>query len=811
MKQGVFVVRYHRFHLQEPNQFLLKGQWPAGAEALVMLDGKELESKKETWKRVSFAERAAGSENEGVENIRMTVFLPEKLVGGKLKIYAVKNDGRMLWYSASVKEMQKEQGRPQYRLDEVELDAAKSVCRLRGWAVWKSPINMYVQNKAGERMECTITRNARPDVEKLYEECTLCEEAGFTVEIPNGKDNSAILVMEADGVKTFCELPMQKTQIFLNKTARYYKKGIRYMQNYGVRALGEKVIRKVMPKDRDFSYTKWMQQRLPDKETVENQRKHVFAYNPTISIVIPLYNTPLNYLEEVIESIREQTYPKWELCLADGSDNETVQNFIREKYAQETRIVYEKLKDNKGISENTNAALELATGEYIMLSDHDDVVVQGALFEIVSALNREVRPDIIYTDEDKVNMNGKHYFEPHFKPDFNWYMLRSNNYICHIFVVNKEIIDRVGAFRSEFDGAQDYDFILRCCEATDKICHIPKALYHWRCHPNSTAGNPESKRYAFEAGKRALEAHYKRLGIEAEVESTANPGRYRTKMKVQGMPKISIIIPNKDHTEDLELCLSSIAEKSTYQNYEILVVENNSTEEKTFAYYREAEKTYENLRVLTWKDEFNYAAINNFAAREAAGEYLLFLNNDVEVITPEWMEEMLGFCQQPDVGIVGAQLYYPDDTIQHAGVIVGLAGIANHIFCGMPREQLGYFARAKTTQNLSAVTAACILVKRSAFEEVEGFDEAFKVAFNDIDLCMKMTSKGYGVVYHPYAELYHYESKSRGAEDTAEKQKRFQGESDRFESKWAWIMEEGDPYYNKNLSIKSLQCTLRED
>ena len=378
-------------------------------------------------------------------------------------------------------------------------------------------------------------------------------------------------------------------------------------------------------------------------------------------------------------------------------------------------------------------------------------------------------------------------------------------------LLQKALVNQVGGLRPEFDGSQDYDFILRCCEQAKQVIHIPKVLYHWRCHMNSVAANPESKAYAYEAGCRAIQEHYRRVGIEAEVEMTKHPGWYRSHVKIQGEPLVSIIIPNKDHIDDLEKCLSSVYEKSTWKNYEILIVENNSEEQETFEYYKNLSWRYPKARVLTWKEGFNYAAINNFAVKEAKGSYLLFLNNDVEVISPGWIEEMLMICQQQDVAIVGAKLYYPDNLIQHAGVVLGMGGIAGHIMCMASCEDKGYFGRAVNVQEISAVTAACMLMKAEDFQAVGGFDEEFVVAFNDIDLCMKARAAGKKVVFTPYAELYHYESKSRGMEDTPEKQFRFEKETKRFEEKWGDEMAKGDPYYNPNLSLKEADCSLRED
>jgi len=582
--------------------------------------------------------------------------------------------------------------------------------------------------------------------------------------------------------------------------------GPKYFSPYEMGLFGES--RKLRKEDQRFGGWRLAMQ-LTETER-KAQREHRFDKNPLISIVIPLYQTPPQYLRAMLDSILSQTYGNFEICLADGSgEDDSVGAQVRKEYGTEARIQYKKLKQNGGISENTNEALAMAHGEYVMLGDHDDLLEDHALYEIVKVINEHSDADVIYTDEDKVDAQGQHYFEPHFKPDFNLYMLRTSNYICHIFVVKRHIAEDVGGFRREYDGAQDYDFILRCCERAEGIYHIPKILYHWRTHEASTASNPESKLYAWEAGRRALAEHYHRIGVDADVTLAELFGRYRTRWKIQGMPLVSILIPNKDHSEDLTTCVRSLCQKSSYQNYEILIVENNSEEPKTFACYKKLQEEFPCVRVITWENAFHYSKINNFAAQEADGEYLLLLNNDTEVIEPHWIEEMLGICQQKEVGAVGAKLFYPDGTIQHAGVILGLGGVAGHVFAGMDGNQCGYVARANTTQNLSAVTAACMMTKRSVFEEVGGLDEKLTVALNDVDYCMKVVQTGRLVVYTPYAQLYHNESVTRGLEDSPEKRERFAQEQRLFEQKWGEQIKEGDPYYNINLSRVSGQCSFR--
>ena len=416
--------------------------------------------------------------------------------------------------------------------------------------------------------------------------------------------------------------------------------------------------------------------------------------------------------------------------------------------------------------------------------------------------------DVIYTDEDKVTTDLSEHFQPHLKPDFNLDLLRSNNYICHFLVVRRSVVQKAGGFRREFDGAQDYDFIFRCVEQAREVIHVPEILYHWRTHKSSTADNPASKMYAFEAGKRAIEGNLERTGTPGTVEHTPDFGFYRVKYPVQGEPLVSIIIPNREEKETLQACVESIFEKTVYKNYEIIIVENNSSSDEIFRYYRKLSED-PRIHLLRWKKEFNYSAINNFGVRHAKGDYLLFLNNDVKVIDPDWLSEMLGVCQRQEVGAVGAKLIYPDNTIQHAGCVVGMGGIAGHMFVNMPAERTGYLHKASLLQDMSCVTAACMMMKKNVFLEAGGFTEELAVAFNDVDLCLKVRSHGHLIVYDPYVKLYHYESKSRGAEDSEEKVRRFQSEIEYIRSHWIDILKNGDPYYNKNLSLSKWNYSLK--
>ena len=571
-------------------------------------------------------------------------------------------------------------------------------------------------------------------------------------------------------------------------------------------------------------YGGWIKYNEPSEEELKKQSKVKFKNAPKISVIVPMYNTPETFFKDLVDCMIDQTYSNWELCLADGSKE---QNEALKKYwEKDERIKYKFLNENKGIAGNTNAAIEMATGDYIALLDHDDVLAKYALYEMVYAINKYPEAEFLYSDEDKVDEHGNRY-DAYFKTDFAPDSLRSQNYICHFSVFRKDLMDKLEGFRPDYDGAQDYDIFLRMSEIAEhkNIIHIPKILYHWRVHSESTAKlNSNAKNYAFEAGKKAIGDHLKRIGLEGEVTEGCIDGFYRVDYKVKGNPKVSILIPNKDGKDILKVCIDSILEKTTYDNYEIIVIENNSTSTEIYDYYKEIIKN-KKIRVVNYntgkeikkasecsleftnsnrievKPGFNYSAIINFGARNAKGEYSIQLNNDTELITPNWLEIMIGYIQREDVGAVGVKLYFPDETIQHAGITVGIGGIAGNRFKSIPKDGHGYFAKESMVENLSAVTGACLMTKTKVYEEVDWMDETLAEPFNDVDFCLKIREKGYLVVFNPYVEFWHYESKSRGQEDSPEKIKRFQGEISRFEEKWGDILNSGDPYYNINLSL----------
>ena len=561
-------------------------------------------------------------------------------------------------------------------------------------------------------------------------------------------------------------------------------------------------------------------QSFPDEERRREESQAHFASMIKISILTPLYNTPEKYLREMIESVQAQTYPNWELCLADGSDTDhAAVGLIAREYAEnDDRIIYRHLPENKGISGNTNACLTLAEGDYIALLDHDDVLHPSALYAYVKEIN-ETGADYLYCDEatfkgDDINRM----ITMHFKPDYAIDNLRANNYICHFSMFRRSLLEGTELFRPQYDGSQDHDMILRLTDRADKIVHVPRLLYYWRSHAGSTASNIEAKHYAIEAARGSVADHLRRHGFEHfQITSTrAFETIFKISYEILGEPMISIIIPNCDHAKDLKRLVDSIYTRSTWDNYEIIVVENGSREKETARLYESFDDgpMRERVRVLDFHREenepFNFSAVINFGVRQARGQYVLLLNNDTEVITINWMEEMLMYAQRPDVGAVGAKLYFPDRRIQHAGVVLGLGAhrTAGHIHYKQAGQNLGYMGRLCYAQDMSAVTAACLMVERRKYDEAGGFDEHLAVSLNDVDFCLKLRQKGYLNVFTPFAELTHYESLSRGEDLTGENARRYDRECELFRERWHDVLEAGDPYYNPNFSLDRSDFSL---
>ena len=534
---------------------------------------------------------------------------------------------------------------------------------------------------------------------------------------------------------------------------------------------------------------------LPAESALRRQRAEQHPEWPCISICVPLYNTPKPFFTEMVQSVLAQTCANWQLCLADASDSDVAGDWV--KAIADARIVYTKV-ENKGISANTNAAASLAKGAYLALLDHDDVLAPNAVYEMAKAAH-ETQSDFLYSDEALFANDITRAMVGHFKPDFAPDYLLCCNYICHFAAFRRELFWRVGALNPDMDGSQDHDLFLRLSNVAAPV-HIPKVLYYWRVHSQSTSGGTAAKPYVAAAAKAAINAHLARIGAKGHAEDGLFPSTYRVVYDVPSEPLVSILIPNKDHIAELATALSSIRDKTRYQNYEILIIENNSENSETFAFYDKAVQEDARRRVLRYEGGFNFSKINNFAASEAKGEYLLLLNNDVEVINAEWLTELVAEGMQPGVGIVGAKLLYPDGSLQHAGVITGLGGFAGHSHKYARGDAGGYMFRIGTVQNFSAVTAACLLTPKAVYQEVNGLDEEFAVAFNDVDFCLRVLNQGYRVIYTPYATLYHHESKSRGLDTSGAAKARFDAERARLFARYGKSLVH-DRFYSPNLTL----------
>ena len=550
---------------------------------------------------------------------------------------------------------------------------------------------------------------------------------------------------------------------------------------------------------------------IPLKRELKAQRAENLQ-GPCISIVVPLYNTPARYFKQMTGSVRKQTYTNWQLVMMDASDAAHAE--VSAKAAalaqKDARFVYRKI-ENGGIAANTTKGFAVATGAYQTLLDHDDVIYPNALYDVVRSI-QSTGADFLYSDEIVLSDDFKQLGGYHFKPDFAPDYLRGVNYITHLAVFSRKLLDAAGAYESpEYDGAQDHDLILRLTEKATKIHHIKKSLYVWRAAAGSTAQTMDAKPYAIAAGERAINAHLQRVGLQGEARAIPGaPGAFQLHYELTGHPRITVMIPNKDHTDDLDRCLTSLYKNAGYDNFEVLVIENNSTDPETKRYYAQIPQKFADCRVVRYQGGFNFSAINNFGAQFANGEHLLLLNNDIEITSKDFLRELLSYSQRPDVGAVGAKLIYPDNEIQHAGVIMGINGSAGHSHKGHPADAVGDMYRLVTTQDFMAVTGACLMTKTALYREMGGLDEEkFAVAYNDVDYCLKLWKKGLLNVYTPLAQAIHYESRSRGLDTLSENAKRYEREKANFYEKYQPYIDNYDPYYNPHFTNKVENFSLR--
>ena len=704
--------------------------------------------------------------------------------------------------------------------DSIYRDKTTNNLTITGWALdtitKESPT--FTINNENQVSAYNIQRVLREDVNQIYQ-TEPAIEAGFVVTLEGIKQKKVLpFNFQSSAHVVTVDFPLNKKYPVIpgteDKVTRLWikaKKGFKYMAKNGISHTIQRA--KIEKLRNQASYPNWLaRNEVLDIEAM-TQEIATFHYQPKISIAMPVYNVEEKWLRLCIDSILNQVYTNWELCMADdASTDPNVKKILTEYQQLDERIRVVFREQNGHISEATNSALAIATGEFVALLDNDDELAINAFYEVVKVLNENPELDLIYSDEDKIDMDGNR-SDPAFKPDWSPDLLLGTNYISHLGVYRRSILEEIGGFRKGYEGSQDYDLVLRFTEKTTKerITHIPKVLYYWRMLPTSTAVDQGSKGYAFEAGLRAVQDALVRRGINGHATHGAANGLYDIYYDIESEKLVSIIIPTKNGYKDVQRCVSSIIEKTTYQNYEIIMADNGSTDPKMHELYAEFEQQLPGRFFVESIDiPFNFSTINNRAAKKAHGEYLLFLNNDTEVITENWLTLMVSFAQQERIGCVGAKLLYPNNTVQHAGVILGLGGVAGHGHYGYPHGDLGYFGRLAINVNYSAVTAACLLMKKADFDAVGGFEEAFTVAFNDVDLCLKVQALGRDNVWLHEAELYHFESQTRGYDDKGKKKKRFEQEKVMMEEKWGPLIE-NDPFYNPNLTRDIPNFSLRID
>lgn len=812
MNTHKFMVEEIRFHLNDPNKIVFVGWYYDGTTKnhmlKVQLDGKELPVELLINRGVKVYQKYIHNFNEIGEEVVGIIQLPENWENSHR--LTIKSSYKGSWHgdaSYSVARLKKLQKKFRYEIANVKRTADKII--VNGWCLSGEEIKLSLLDEKKQPMSMNSDVVYKTDPERIGPEDEKREKMFFTIQTDQVKEKVFYLEMSSAKTTVMMRLDRWNHASVWMRLLNKAKVVIYFLKRDGFKTTMAWIIDR-LGQSKYAIYENWLKKYGLTEEELQKQRETQkdFAYRPKFSIAVPLYRTEERFLRELISSVQNQTYDNWELCFADGSEDggKGLAAIVEEYQRQDERIHYHVLEKNYGIAQNMNAAMHMAQGEFVSPVDHDDTLSPNALYEFAKTLNEHPSVEVLYSDEDKIDMEGSHYFEPHFKADYDLDFFLTNNYICHLLAVKCSLAAYREGFLSEYDGSQDFDFILRCCEEAEEIYHVPKVLYHWRCHFDSTSANPQSKQYAFEAGRRAVQAHYDRLGIPAEAEHAQFYGLYRTRYHWKQKPLVSILIPCRDNAKELERCIESVL-CSDYDNYEIVVLEHNSARPETFAYYDKLTMECERIRILNYCGEENSSKIFNLGAKESAGEYMLLLDCRIQMTDGVCIDELLGYCMRADVGAVGAKLIYEDDTIAHAGIVLGFGGTVGYVFRGKSRYAAGYESRVICAQDYSAVSGLCMMVKRSVYEEVGGMSEEFLEEFYDIDFCLKIRERGWLVVYNPYAELYYYGPKE-AAIPTAVPKARDNREIELLTEKWKETITSKDPYYNPNLTLEKMDFSL---
>lgn len=847
-----FIVREGHFHISDKDKFVLtgwfdreSGQIPETEESLRQMfqafaDRKRLKVCVRSFSDDSVRQKYAKFDMKITKEYVVIVTLPPKLTGYR-RLTVCLADGTRI-YERSMTRLRKLQGQLDCRI--TDMQATGAGCVLGGWAASQRPITITVLDQSGHPLACEVSQFPRPDVALEHREAETLSDSGFSITVPvNGREKMTLKM--TDGVNS---VTREFRALDRNKIGLYLRKAHYFMRRNGMVKTYKRAVNELYELVGDTgNYMKWRKKNMPSEKELVRQRQEHSTFRPLIYLVTPYQDFEeqgTRFFEETAASVKKQTYTNWKWVIAcTEAEKETVKQMIRRQFRgyaagqpvcgqeqnarakqSESRIVLVTANEQDGIERKTARAVGEAAARmqkqaggingkaqpWMALLSSADTLEPDALYSCVKLWEQNPKTDLCYTDEDQVSDDGMFYSNPVFKSDFNIDMLRAMYYIGHMLLLRADTAGRTGPWDPRYGADAAYDYVIRAAETAECIGHLARVVYHKRVFDrDKKAVQTEAETGQTLQAADALNAHYKRQHLPAKAQESQIPGIYHTAYKWNEQPLVSVLIPNKDHIEDLDTCIQSVLTRCTYPNYEIVIVENNSTQDSTFAYYEKIQGQDSRIRVIYWKYEYNYSKINNFGVNACKGEYILLLNNDTEVISPDFMEEMLGYCMREDVGVCGARLFYFDDTIQHAGVVIGLGGICGEGFQGFAKENGGYLNRIVCPQDYSAVTAACMMTKKSVFAQVGGLDEELQIAYNDIDYCLKVRSSGKLVVYNPFAVLHHYEYKSRGVENTVEKLARYNREVDLFTSRWADLISAGDPYYNPNLTRRYQDFSLR--